>query len=130
MVNFGDIVPRASKSYIRSLLALYSERAEHIVDRRWDFGEPDAWNYGRNVLLIDVSDPDAQDDNHASAEAGDSADVGDEPDIRAFGVSSDMWKHLAFGSIKTHPMDVYLESMTGLRPKEDDRLGTGKLLLD
>jgi len=126
IVNFGDIVPRASKSYIRSLLALYNERAEHVVDREWEFGEPDAWNYGSNVLLVDVSDPDAQDDNYTlPAEAGGSADVeDDEPDIRAFGVSSDVWKRLAFGSVKTHPMDVYLESITALRPKEDDPLGT------
>ncbi|KAF5697897.1 lipase class 3 [Fusarium mundagurra] len=75
IVNYGDIVPRADKAYIKSLLALYIERAESLIDDIWDFGEPIAWNYGQNVLLMDVAPIDADAQN---------ADGDDGTDIKAF----------------------------------------------
>jgi hypothetical protein len=39
IVNNGDIVPRAEKNYISSLLKLYSERADHPSREQWDFGK-------------------------------------------------------------------------------------------
>jgi Lipase (class 3) len=119
IVNFGDIVPRATKTYIRSLLALYTERAEDVIDLEWDFGEPDLWNYGLNVLLIDVvgighnlsSDADLSHDNESTNDA--------KPRIRAFQVSNDVWRWMACGSVKTHPMDVYLKALEGFRDTFD-----------
>jgi len=104
IVNYGDIVPRADKAYIRSLLNLYRERAESDVNEVWDFGNPDAWNYGKNIVMMDVATVDAH--------RGDDQD--DEPDMRAFDVEPRIWQTLAFGSKRTHPMAVYIQSVRSL----------------
>lgn len=103
IVNYGDMVPRADKAYIRSLLTLYRERAESNTSEPWDFGDPDAWNYGKNIVVMDV------------AAADDGGDIQDDvSDLRAFDVGPHIWKTLAFGSKKTHPMAVYLQSVRSL----------------
>lgn len=94
IVNYGDIVPRAEKNYIRSLLALYSERAEHPSGDSWDFGRPTTFNYGQIVILQDNSE-----------------DEEDGARIHAYRVLQDLWQTLAFGSVKAHPMVVYLEAV-------------------
>ena len=102
VVNFGDVVPRVSKTYIRSLLALYTERAEHLVDREWNFGEPELWNYGLNVLLLDTSGLDEYNrESGPDLDYNDEGADGDVPYVRAFQVSNEIWKQLAFGSVKT-----------------------------
>jgi hypothetical protein len=94
MANHGDIVPRADKSYIRSLLRLYAERAEHLSEERWDFEQPTIFNYGQIFVLQDISD--SEDDT---------------PQVHAYRPSQDLWQTLAFGSVKAHPMTVYLEAV-------------------
>jgi hypothetical protein len=92
LVNFGDIVPRAETNYIRSLLRLYEARAEHPSDEPWDFGEVTAFNYGQIVVFQDVSETDEQ-------------------DVRGYRPSQGVWQNLAFGSVRAHPMDRYLEAV-------------------
>jgi hypothetical protein len=119
-VNFGDIVPRASKTYIRSLLNMYAARAEQMDDCEWDFGIPELWNYGSNVLLMDVSGIEKQEEvsmSGAEARQGENqeGDDDDEPEIRAFDISNDVWKRMAFGSVRTHPMSVYMEALEAVK---------------
>jgi hypothetical protein len=116
IVNFQDIVPRASKAYIRSILALYSERAENVIEEEWDFGEPDVWNYGSNILLMDISNGVDDDNNEAIAEGADSNQAAEEdlPNVRAFKIDNEIWKRLAFGSVRTHPMEKYLNGIEAL----------------
>jgi hypothetical protein len=94
IVNYGDIVPRAEKNYIRSLLGLYRERAEHPSGGPWDFGRPTTFNYGQIVILQDTSE-----------------DEEDGARVHAYKVSQDLWQTLAFGSVRAHPMAVYLEAV-------------------
>jgi hypothetical protein len=94
VVNYGDIVPRAEKNYIRSLLALYRERAEHPSGDPWDFGRPTTFNYGQIVILQDNSE-----------------DEEDRAQVHAYRISQDLWQTLAFGSVRAHPMAVYLEAV-------------------
>ena len=94
MVNYGDIVPRAEKNYIRSLLALYRERMEHPSGNPWDFGRPTTFNYGQIVILQDTSENEE-----------------DGARVHAYRVSQELWQTLAFGSIRAHPMAVYLEAV-------------------
>jgi Lipase (class 3) len=112
IVNFGDIVPRASKEYVRSLLTLYSEREGQVVESEWDFGEPESWNYGKNVLLMDVSTGDEEDE-----EPRQEASSQDGLDMRAFDVRNEVWKRLAFGNVKSHPMDLYLAGVHHLHTR-------------
>ena len=95
IVNHGDIVPRAEKNYIRSLLQLYRERAEHISADRWDFGQPTTFNYGQIVILKDVCPED------------------EEPRMHAYRASQGLWQTMAFGSIRAHPMNVYVQAVDG-----------------
>lgn len=94
MVNYGDIVPRTEKNYIRSLLALYRERTEHPSGDWWDFGRPTTFNYGQIVILQDTSE-----------------DGEDGARVHAYRLSQDLWQTLAFGSVRAHPMAVYLEAV-------------------
>lgn len=93
LVHFGDIVPRAETGYIRSLLQLYEERAERLSEDPWQFGAPTLFNYGKVVVFQDISD-----------------DVG-EQDVRAMIPTQDVWQNLAFGNVKAHSMDGYLEAL-------------------
>jgi len=95
VVNHGDIVPRAEKNYIRSLLQLYRERAEHISADRWDFGQPTTFNYGQIVILKDV------------------CPENEEPRMHAYRSSQGLWQTMAFGSIRAHPMNVYVQAVDG-----------------
>jgi len=94
VVNYGDIVPRAEKNYIRSLLALYRERAEDPSEDPWDFGRPTTFNYGQIVILQDTEE-----------------DEEDGARVHAYRISQDLWQTLAFGSVRAHPMAVYLEAV-------------------
>lgn len=100
LVNFGDIVPRAETNYIRSLLRLYEARAEHPSDEPWDFDEVTAFNYGQIVIFQDVSETDEQ-------------------NVRGYNPSQGVWQNLAFGSVRAHPMDRYLEAVKAYMRQHD-----------
>jgi hypothetical protein len=79
-------------NYIRSLLRLYEARAEHPSDEPWDFDEVTAFNCGQIVIFQDVSETDEQ-------------------DVRGYRPSQGVWQNLAFGSVRAHSMDRYLEAV-------------------
>ena len=102
-----------------------------MVDREWNFGEPELWNYGLNVLLLDTSGLDEYNrESGAELDYNDEGADGAVPYVRAFQVSDEIWKQLAFGSVKTHPIDVYLEELRALKNKSRPTLSDGRFTVN
>lgn len=74
IINYGNIVYRKDKAYIRSLLILYFKRTKSDTNEIWDFNGPDTSNCGKNIITINSQH--------------------DESDLRVFDIDSNFGRYL------------------------------------
>jgi hypothetical protein len=92
-VNYGDLVTRADKSYIRTLINVY---AHPNPATRLDFSSAELFNVGESVMLYDENED------------------GEEVRAKAVVVTEKI-NGLLFGNVRIHPMKQYLHLLGSMK---------------